>query len=192
MNVHQQEHPFELLPWLVNDTLEGAERERVQQHVESCATCREQVVFLRALAGTVDQLPQQEGGSFGLQRLLHSVRAERPRLPRWLVPSAVAAGIVLVVQSVMLVQIGQEDRYTLLSGSEGAENSFLVEFAPDATAEAIRALLREYGVRIVDGPSAAGLYRIELETDAVSHREVPAVLKALQARKQIIVHLQRE
>jgi len=192
MNMQDREHPTELLPWLVNDTLEAAEREHVLQHVEDCAQCREELAFLRALAGTMQQMPQQEAGEIGLQRLLHSVRAERPRLPRWLVPSAIAAGIVLVVQSVLLVQVGHQDRYTPMSGSAGTDHTFLIRFAPEATAEAIGVLLRAHGARIVDGPGAAGLYRIELEPEAVAGKDSTAVLKTLRASKQVITYIQAD
>jgi hypothetical protein len=37
------------LPWLANGTLAGAELERVQAHVETCAHCRADLALLRTV-----------------------------------------------------------------------------------------------------------------------------------------------
>jgi hypothetical protein len=44
-------HPAaqDVLPWLANGTLAGAELERVQAHVETCADCRADLALLRTL-----------------------------------------------------------------------------------------------------------------------------------------------
>ena len=39
----------ELLPWLVNDTLKGAERVRVERHLAECVACRSEMEDLRML-----------------------------------------------------------------------------------------------------------------------------------------------
>ena len=43
----------ELLPWLVNDTLEGAERVSVLEHVAVCRTCDEDVAVLRSMQSAI-------------------------------------------------------------------------------------------------------------------------------------------
>jgi anti-sigma factor RsiW len=43
----------ELLPWLVNGTLDGLERTRVERHVAECVACSHEVDDLRALQATV-------------------------------------------------------------------------------------------------------------------------------------------
>lgn len=40
---NEHERAFELLPWLVNDTLATTERELIESHVRSCITCRREL-----------------------------------------------------------------------------------------------------------------------------------------------------
>lgn len=47
------EHPEELLPWVANGTLEGDELRRVEEHLASCLTCRQEVQRLESLRGLV-------------------------------------------------------------------------------------------------------------------------------------------
>jgi predicted anti-sigma-YlaC factor YlaD len=192
MSEQNRQHPTELLPWLVNDTLDAVERARVEQHVAGCPECRQQVAFLRELRGTIKQQPQQEVGEFGLQKLQHSVRAGSTRRPRWLLPAALAAGIVLVAQSVLLVQTGNRDSYVPMSGGGADDNTFLVEFAPDATEASIRSVLRNSHARIIDGPGALGLYRIVIDQDGATHRDMAAIVAGLRTQTQVIVHIQAE
>ncbi len=195
MSIHNQEHPIELLPWLVNGTLDEVEQAQVQRHVNACPACRRQVEFLSELrAGVKDRAPA-DAGDLGLQRLMRSVRAQRGRrAPRWMVPAAAAAGLLLVVQSLMLMHLQTERQggYEPLSGAAGPDGAWLVEFAPQATEASIRALLRQAGARIVDGPSAAGLYRIELEDTAPGRADPAKVMESLRAQTQVILHIQSE
>jgi len=113
-------HPRELLPWLVNGTLEPNARREVEEHMRSCLACRREVEELRELRREVkQQAPAPPDG--GLGRLLQEVqgapgtresgrerpdrrdrahktghRAWRPVLPVW-VPALVAATVVLAV-----------------------------------------------------------------------------------------------
>lgn len=49
---HQE--AWELLPWLVNETLESPERESVAAHLAACLECRAEAERCRALAALVD------------------------------------------------------------------------------------------------------------------------------------------
>jgi anti-sigma factor RsiW len=63
----------ELLPWLLNDTLEAGERQQVLQHLASCARCRAALAETRAVWRIFDWHPsaaeliaystQSEGGA---------------------------------------------------------------------------------------------------------------------------------
>lgn len=44
---------FELLPWLINGTLAGAEREAVEQHVRACIVCRRELKEQQRLHASV-------------------------------------------------------------------------------------------------------------------------------------------
>lgn len=184
-----EHHPRELLPWLANDTLEGAERTEVERHVAGCAQCQSELALLQALRTTLQAQPQADAGELGLQRLLRDVRKQPGARPRWLLPAAMAAGLVIAVQAVMLMQTSPvETVYAPLSGPAASETLLQVEFAPDAREAALRAALQAVGARIVDGPSAAGLYRIALEPG----RDPQQALEELQARTDLVRHIARE
>ena len=51
--VKPAQHPDELLPWLANGTLAGAERQEVEAHVATCERCRRELVWLEALRNSV-------------------------------------------------------------------------------------------------------------------------------------------
>ncbi|HEU4619420.1 MAG TPA: zf-HC2 domain-containing protein [Gammaproteobacteria bacterium] len=56
---HAKEHEeaSRLLPWLVNGTLEGSERERVERHVHDCLACRAELREQNALQMLVRRHP---------------------------------------------------------------------------------------------------------------------------------------
>lgn len=87
---------WELLPWLVNDSLDPAEAMRVADHLEVCAICREEVRACRELAGLLaDGTAQRQAESAlgdgagmlspegGFARLSARLPAAAPKAGRW-------------------------------------------------------------------------------------------------------------
>lgn len=75
---HQQ--CWELLPWLVNGSLEATEARRVEGHLEGCAICREEERACRELAGLL-----HEGATHDPERGLARIDArldDEPPAPR--------------------------------------------------------------------------------------------------------------
>ena len=72
-----------LLPWYVNGTLEGAELNKVQQHLRVCITCRQELAEQQRWAeamgqsGVIDLTPQAS-----LARLLQRIDSEIPPADR--------------------------------------------------------------------------------------------------------------
>jgi hypothetical protein len=73
-----------LLPWYVNGTLEGAELNKVQQHLRVCVTCRQELAEQQRLAeaigqsSAIDLAPQAS-----LTRLLQRIDSEVPPADRY-------------------------------------------------------------------------------------------------------------
>ena len=122
---------------------------------------------------------EQDGwtpGEIGLRRLMRDIdrEAERRSL-QWADSVAlwrgVAAAAVLALVVMSAFRIGGEGRgglggYEIASGRTEGLALAQVTFAPSATEAEIRSLLVGAGARIVDGPSALGVYRLAFETDA--------------------------
>ena len=70
--------------------------------------------------------------------------------------------------------------YTLASAA--APGALVVGFAPDATEERIRSLLVGQDLEIVAGPSALGLYRLDVRDGG----DLTAVTAALRAATAIV------
>ena len=185
-------HPTELLPWLANGTLYGEERAAVEAHLTDCETCRSELQLLRDLRETIRAEPPADAGDLGLQRLLQAVRKEgktQAARPRWLIPAALAASLVIVVQTVMLLQPAPPAPvYAPLSGESAGRGVLQVEFMPDAREADLRNLLRDAGARIVDGPSAVGLYRLAIAPG----RDPQRVLEQLRLHKSLVRHVALE
>lgn len=162
---------FELLPWLVNGTLRGAERGAVLEHVHSCLTCRRELDALRALAALI-RSPN------GDQRCEDSLRRLHARMtPRAVVrqrsPWAAAAVLALVVGMVSALSGNTEASVawlkntglSMMSQTHIADSSsptvraHLV-FYDNITERQLRALLLSVGADLIEGPTPHGVYTI--------------------------------
>ncbi len=188
-----------LLPWYVNGTLTDEERAQVEAHLAHCRRCREDVRFLTGLRQgvkrTTDTTTDPE---LGLKRLMREIDAEptaRRRTPWWQ-PSLAAAAVVIVVQGVLLFNLWQrdDDIGMRLAGDTPPPAVVLqIQFDADAREGEIRALLRSLNARLIDGPSAVGLYRIELpDLEPGDEDAIARVLDTLRQRQEIVRHVATE
>jgi anti-sigma-K factor RskA len=163
-----------LLPWYVNGTLGGSERERVERHVRQCAACQREVGAQRSLAELVRSLGQQAGGAEALPRLHALMNEERLRSTTG--SGAPAAGLasrwpfaIIAVQLIALVllvtgQLVERPHYrTLATATAGAPSgeAVVVVFDDQVTQEDVTQLLRTLRLRMVDGPNSRGAYVLE-------------------------------
>jgi hypothetical protein len=85
MNLHDSPHrrTWDLIPWLVNDTLEDTLRAEAEAHLRECASCREELAFQRSVhAGIQQDLPANDGAAPGaLARLFERIDAEDAAWP---------------------------------------------------------------------------------------------------------------
>lgn len=180
----------ELLPFYVNGSLGDAERARVEAALEEDEALRLEVEFLQRMRGSVKEGAQDAGvGALGERRLLRSIRRERRRdgLRRAVRPAlALAAGLALVAQSLVIANLMGEERGLDTLGAGGAH--LQVRFVPEAREGDLRELLLDEGLVIVEGPSALGLYHLRLEEP----EELDRALEALRAREDLIEHVAKE
>jgi len=170
----------DLLPWLLNDTLEGEERARVERHVAECVRCRRERDLLRTLQAAVASSEPDPAIDAAIARVrgrLDELEA-RPSLRLWRTltggwqESRPWIRALIAVQAVGLLGLA----VTVLNGGEPAAvyhslgsvspralgDAVVVVFRDDSTAVQIGGLLLRLHGRLVDGPNAAGAYTLQV------------------------------
>ncbi len=192
-----------LLPWYVNGTLGEGERRAVADHLCECAQCTGELRALEELQVAVRDAAQRapEPSPFLLTRALASIDAyEREkagvRWPwlAWWTSIPRLARIALVVQLAGIIALGSylvtsRDRrpyVTAASGSQAGRARIAVMFQPGASESQIREALHAVGASIVGGPSALGLYTIELPVGGSDSEGVARALKVLRDRREVV------
>jgi hypothetical protein len=161
----------ELLPFYLNGSLSGDEHARVEAALKADEGLRQQLEFLSAISGAVqsDGPASAAPGDLGLARLRREIGRQQPRRSALRSVSALAAAFILGVGVMALwpsLDRGPEDAIYEQAGGPVAKGALIVAFRPGATAEQISTLLLSVDGVIVDGPSAIGLYRVDLPEGA--------------------------
>ncbi|WP_169567218.1 anti-sigma factor family protein [Sneathiella limimaris] len=196
----------QLLPFYVNGTLSDAERKEVEAALETSPELQEEVKMLKALRTEMQAIELESSpGELGLKRLQKSLAAEtgpsefaeltgaaNDNVVRWgWKAAAVAACLLLAVQSFFMVQqsnLSDEDLVAASGKQVIAVQGpiYSVTFVPTAKEEDIRALLLSVNGRIINGPSAIGVYQVSIPG------EQAPILKKLKARGNLIDTVQLE
>lgn len=187
-----------LLPWYVNGTLPEHDRPRLERHLSGCAPCRDDLAFERELHRRLsDERPVEYLPAPSLKRLQRALDALEPgaaaadiqerrgRAP--LRRYAVAAGVLM---SALVGWLMVERWHTSLepayhtvtqSPARPAEEVVRAVFSPEVTLVELQSILAESGLKIISGPSEAGVYSLA----ATSTRPVAASLTALRRHPQV-------
>jgi hypothetical protein len=192
----------EALPFLVNGTLAGEEREALERALAEDAALGAERDFLAELRDALRERGSTlDPGEWPLRRALRTIERERSQgrrvHPVWRA-LALAASLAVLVQAGVLVRqtLGPGPGARPLGGEAvraGDRAVLQVAFAPGVSEATVRALLAESRATIVDGPSAAGLYRVALRDVAADDRAgAERALAALAARRDVIAHVALE
>jgi hypothetical protein len=189
---------FELLPWLVNGTLAGIEREAVEQHVRACIACRRELKQQQRLHAAVRARRtadvSAEAGFDRLDRELDGLRNGGER--RWplkyatAAPFAVAAAAGLAVLAVLvwftpLPDLGGNGYETLSTAPTASAAQLDIVFADNATAAQMQQLLDEIDGEIVAGPSTLGRYSVRIAGTQPNAAQLAELLRALAADPRV-------
>src|ERR1700733_9420709 len=177
---------WELLPWHVNGRLSEPDIRRVEAHLRVCGACRDECAAQRqiyqAIAAdtAVEQMP-----TAGLNKLRQRIErtpvaaaAEPPpqqtrpahgRRPR---AAAIAASLVAVTAAVSIPatlhwqaqrQAGPPAYYTVTAAPVAQAGAVIrAVFAPTVTLSELQSLLDDAHLRIVSGPTEAGVYSLAM------------------------------
>ena len=183
-----------LLPWYVNGTLSEEEHRRVEVYLETSPDARSEVAFLRALRRQVkEERADTTPGELGLKRIQRRIaqehRSARPSAAWWR-PAAIAAALVILVQSAVLIETWQGVGTVMPAGGNRPAGAILqVTFAPDATEQEIRELLQAIDGSLDGGPGALGVYKIRLgEVEPGDTSSIERALRTLRGRSDIVTH----
>jgi len=200
----EQEREFEeMLPWLLNGSLNESERKELESALSQSEKLRKEKALLLLLQ---QQVKQQEMPDvpleFSWQKMKRQIADERNQLKKdsnnnekkWRY-IGIAASLLLVIQSSsLLVNWNQEELYVPLSSSSSNSRTnaalFTIQFVDEATALDIQQVLRQYHLNVISGPSSIGLYQISGPTDSINEAE--KILAQLKSRSDVIAHVQQD
>ncbi len=180
----------ELLPWLVNNSLVEDEREAVLEHARACVICRRE---LGALEQVRDSISQTSGA---LPIPAPDMRNINTRIDAWInrqswvrnlwlrigdsiegswrIAIAAQSILILVLASVLLWPVSENQEFTTLTQPDNLPDGRYVRlvFNPELAESEFSNLLDTFQLRLVEGPSARGVYTLGLvESLSVEDRE---------------------
>lgn len=188
---------FELLPWLVNDTLSAAERGAVELHARTCITCRREIREQRRLLVALQTHPlvhlsaqnafAELGSKLDSHPHEHYSSPDPGYVPFLRFGVVAALGVALVGLLLWLVpEPPSGTGYATLATEPTARTAQLdLIFTADTTTAEMQALLDEVGGEIVAGPNGSGRYGVRLRNGADSDAELTVVLERLTREPRV-------
>jgi anti-sigma factor RsiW len=103
-------HPYELLADLVDGTLDEGDLAGVQAHLDTCPSCRDDVVLATAGRKAARSLPQATAPTDLHQRVVGAAGGRGQGVPTWYRWAGVAAAAAVVIAiAIALPNVGGED-----------------------------------------------------------------------------------
>lgn len=208
----------QLLPWYVNATLDEGERRAVEDHLPACGDCARELEQLRGLAAALTESatdaprPDPRRVTAVLGRI-DGLAAPRPSsfwdaMVNWWGAVPRPARLVLAVQLGLIIGLSawgmsgwqlweRESTARTVAGPADAGvpqrgARIVVAFSEGASEGAIRKTLLGVRGTIVAGPSALGLYTVELPLSPEEPEAIERVLQALRDEPQVVRFAARE
>jgi hypothetical protein len=186
----RHERAFELLPWLVNGSLETREREAVEEHLRTCLPCRRELKEQRHLQEVLRTQPavhiSPQTGFDDLNRQMavgpRGGRNRQPAGPIARFASVAAAGVALLAVLLWLAPANErsaDDYRTLAAPADASGARVDLIFVQSTTAAQMQAVLDELGGEIAAGPTDLGRYTVQLDRE-VREAEITALLERLR------------
>lgn len=183
-----------LLPWYVTGRLEAKEHARVAAHLKTCHACLEEVEFERRLEVEVAAIPMDvEHGWTAMRRRMARAPVRRGlwplggalQGPSWLGWALASQALLILAAGALTLRVNAPAPpagvYRALSAPpRAAVGNVLVMFRPDTPEAVLRHVLKVADARLIDGPTAAGAY--VLNVPPLERREV---LMRLRARAEV-------
>jgi hypothetical protein len=185
---------WELIPWLVNGRLSGAEAAPVQAHMEHCAECAREYARQRYI---FEAMQPDDSIAFASEAAFQKLSArldaapaplykETPAGTRWLAAASILAALGLAAWGGWVLEhtpASASAAYrTLTAPALAAGGAQLrVVFTPNLTLAELERLLHSINAYISNGPTDAGVFTLTLAPGRDSAVEVAQRLAVLRA-----------
>lgn len=208
------EHVAEILPWYVNASLSREETALVDEHLATCAACRDELARCRVLSLAARSAAQGEEGWVPSPRHFARVlarveaseqhrlgargRALLDRLRSWVIDTPRPVRWAFAVQGVAALALaaallwrapGPPPAYETLSrpapAAAGDRARLHLVVAEETTERELRDLLHGIEGVLVGGPSSRGVYTVELPVGASERERVEAIAARLRGEPRV-------
>ena len=170
-----------LIPWYVNETITDEERRRIDAHLAGCESCRRELEDQRRVhaamsrdtavefmpAASLNRLRARLDGVESARRADPAVPRPRVRIMSWQGLMAASVALMAVALSFLAADRFQArahagaEYYTVTSAvPRPAGEVIRAVFSPAVTLAELQGMLDEAGLRIVAGPTEAGVYSL--------------------------------
>ena len=179
-----------LIPWYINATLDERARRKVDAHVDVCAVCSDDLVVQRRLfdamdgATMVDYMPMPSLRRLQARLDLMPAQEPAPKMPelqahargqttwRTLMAASVAGAVVAVglLAADRWIQYdarGSAPNYRTVTNSAPRPRDEVIRavFSPTITLVELQSILQEAQLKIISGPTEAGVYSLASDSD---------------------------
>lgn len=210
VNEQERKDIEELLPWHAAGTLNRSDAQRVEAALASDPELARRYELAREELGQNVTLNETLGApsSRVMDNLFAKIDAEPARrraaaglgvrfgeflaglAPRTLAWSAAIAAVAILLQAGfiadrMLKGPGGYQTASVPAASKGEGSYALIRFQPQASAADIAAFLESNRLTIAGGPTAGGLYRLQIAPAALAKDALAARIKTLQENKVV-------
>lgn len=169
---------WDQIPWLINGSLDEAASVRLQDHLQHCEACREEVRMQRALLQAMTDAPRVEAmPPASLQKLWDRIDAGHPATARragppemrsaasrYRVAAVAVLGLLAGAASMFMIQqFSGENHGAYRAVSDVAapvQGDLRVVFDGAMTLQQMQALVERTGMQVTAGPSASGVYTL--------------------------------
>ena len=198
MNVRENfshEQAVELLPWLVNDSLDESEKEAVLEHAHACVICRRELSSLQKIQDSISDTsgtlsipePDMRRINARIDDFIEGHKSWRGLITRfrnlfnspWRIAFA-AQSVALLALAMVLVWPEPEDAQfeTLTQTGSLPDGRYVrVVLSPDIQQSQLEDFLDLYELTIVDGPSNRGVYTLGI---ALRTQDTDILVSSLQ------------
>lgn len=193
----------ELLPWLINNSLDEDEKEAVLEHARACVICRRELGELERLRDSISPAseassvpaPDMRSINARIDRLIdrrswgRSLRSWiRDRFERsWRIVLAAQSVLLIALVGLLLWPEPENPEFTTLTRPNDLPDGLYIRlvFSPEIAQTELSDLLDRFELEVVEGPSTRGVYTLAL-ADSMSVDDRDRLVTSLQADSSIL------